>query len=88
MKFLPPAQGKIVFVNKRQALWLGAFLYPNGKESDFMNFFKEKSGVEVMVIGKRLIVYDSKANKIGQCKLNNYAWKVKNPKIISNYGVV
>lgn len=39
--------------------------------------YKEKSGVEVIVIGKRLIVYDSNANKVGQCKLNNYTWEVK-----------
>ena len=39
--------------------------------------YKEKSGVEVLVIGKRLIVYDNKANKVGQCKLNNYKWEVK-----------
>lgn len=38
--------------------------------------FKEKSGVEVLVIGKRLIVYDGQANKVGQCKLNNYVWEV------------
>ncbi len=39
--------------------------------------YKEKSGVEVLVIGKRLIVYDGKANEVGQCKLNNYTWEVK-----------
>lgn len=39
--------------------------------------YKEKSGVEVLVIGKRLIVYDNKANEVGQCKLNNYKWEVK-----------
>lgn len=39
--------------------------------------FKEKSGVEVLVLGKRIIVYDSKANKIDQRKLNKYAWEVK-----------
>lgn len=37
---------------------------------------KEKSGVEVLVIGKRIIVFDSDANKIGQLKLNNYRWEV------------
>ena len=39
--------------------------------------FKEKSGVEVLVIGKPLVVYDVQANKVGQLKLNNYAWEVK-----------
>lgn len=39
--------------------------------------FKEKSGVEVLVIGKRVIVYDSEANKIGQMKLYNYEWTVR-----------
>lgn len=42
--------------------------------------YKEKSGVEVLVIGKRLVVYDSKANKVGQCKLNGYSWEVKGDK--------
>ena len=49
-------------------------LQRNGKEAKQM--FKEKSGVEVLVIGKRLIVYDGQANKVGQCKLNNYVWEV------------
>lgn len=39
--------------------------------------YKEKSGLEVLVVGKRLIAFDEKANKVGQCKLNNYAWKVR-----------
>lgn len=39
--------------------------------------FKEKSGVEVLVIGKRLVVFDADANKVEQCKLNNYEWEVK-----------
>lgn len=39
--------------------------------------FKEKSGVEVLVVGKRLIVYDAEANVVGQMKLFNYAWEVK-----------
>ena len=39
--------------------------------------FKEKSGVEVLVVGKRLIVYDQDANKVGQMKLFNYTWEVK-----------
>ena len=39
--------------------------------------YKEKSGVEVLVIGKRLVIFDTDANKVGQYKLNNYAWNVK-----------
>ena len=42
--------------------------------------YKEKSGVEVIVIGKRLVVYDSEANVVGQCKLFDYSWKVKGDK--------
>ena len=42
--------------------------------------YKEKSGVEVLVIGKRLVVYDSDANIVGQCKLKGYEWKVKERK--------
>ena len=42
--------------------------------------YKEKSGVEVLIIGKRLIVYDQDANKIGQCKVKNYQWKVNSRK--------
>ena len=39
--------------------------------------YKEKSGVEVLVIGKRLVIFDADANKVDQCTLNNYAWNVK-----------
>ena len=39
--------------------------------------FSEKSGVEVLVIGKRVIVFDQDANKIGQLRLYNYEWEVK-----------
>ena len=39
--------------------------------------FKEKNGLEVLVLGKRIIVYDSKANKIDQRKLNKYTWEVQ-----------
>ena len=39
--------------------------------------FKEKSGVEVIVIGKRLVVFDTNANKVEQLKLNNYTWPVQ-----------
>lgn len=39
--------------------------------------FTEKSGVEVLVIGKRVIVFDQDANKIGQLRLYNYEWEVK-----------
>lgn len=42
-----------------------------------MGTFKEKSGVEVLVIGKRLVVFDDKANKVGQMRLFNYSWEVK-----------
>lgn len=48
--------------------------------------FKEKSGVEVLIVGKRLIVFDGKANKIGQCKLNSYTWPVSKGK--SRFGIV
>jgi len=47
------------------------------KRKEGASMYKEKSGVEVIVIGKRLIVYDDKANEVGQCKLNNYKWEVK-----------
>lgn len=39
--------------------------------------FEEKSGVEVLVIGKRLIIYDHDANVVDEEKLINYAWKVE-----------
>lgn len=39
--------------------------------------YKEKSGVEVHVVGKRLVVYDNKANVVGQCRIRNYKWEVK-----------
>ena len=42
--------------------------------------YKEKSGVEVLLIGKRLVIYDDKANKVEQCKLKAYAWDVKERK--------
>lgn len=42
--------------------------------------FKEKSGIEVLVVGKRLVVYDNKANKVVQCKLKGYAWEVRERK--------
>lgn len=47
------------------------------RERKVRTMFKEKSGVEVLVIGKRLVVFDADANKVGQCKLNNYEWEVK-----------
>lgn len=39
--------------------------------------YKEKSGVEVLIVGKRLVVYDNKANKVIQHKMNGYIWEVK-----------
>ena len=39
--------------------------------------FSEKNGLEVLVIGKRVIVYDQDANKVGQLRLYNYQWEVK-----------
>lgn len=41
------------------------------------NVFKEKSGVEVHVDGKCLIVYDNNANEIGKLTVFNYTWEVK-----------
>ena len=38
---------------------------------------KEKSGVEVLVIGKRIIVFDQNANKIATVRMNGYTWEVK-----------
>lgn len=39
--------------------------------------FKEKNGLEVLVIGKRIMVYDEDANIVDKAKLDNYAWIVK-----------
>ena len=39
--------------------------------------FTEKNGLEVLVIGKRVIVYDQNAEKVGQLKLFSYEWEVK-----------
>lgn len=39
--------------------------------------FNEKNGLEVLIVGKRVIVYDQDANKIGQLRLYNYQWEVK-----------
>lgn len=39
--------------------------------------FKEKSGLEIIVIGKRIIIYDDKANVVDREKLPTYAWEVK-----------
>lgn len=47
------------------------------KRKEGTSMYKEKSGVEVIVVGKRLLVYDSKANKVGQCRIRNYRWEVK-----------
>lgn len=46
----------------------------NGKENAM---FKEKSGFEVLIVGKRVIVYDANANKVEQMRLFNYTWPVK-----------
>lgn len=40
--------------------------------------FEEKNGIKVLVIGKRIIVYDQEANVVDKEKLHNYAWEVKN----------
>lgn len=42
--------------------------------------YKEKSGVEVLVVGKRIVVYDACANVVGKAKLFNYRWDVKGVK--------
>lgn len=42
--------------------------------------YKEKSGFEVLVVGKRLVVYDKNANVVGQLKLTSYQWEVKGDK--------
>ena len=44
-----------------------------GKE---LCMFTEKNGLEVMVIGKRIVIYDSEANIVDKAKLNNYSWEV------------
>ena len=38
---------------------------------------KEKSGVEVLLIGKRIIVFDDKANQITQLHISSYTWEVE-----------
>ena len=38
--------------------------------------FKEKSNVEIVIIGKRIIIYDDKANVVDRGKLPTYAWEV------------
>ena len=53
--------------------WL---VFVKGKRGDSM-LYKEKSGVEVHVVGKRLVVYDNKANVVGQCRILNWKWDVK-----------
>lgn len=47
-------------------------------ESEVSVMFNEKNGLIVLVIGKRIIVYDQEANVIDKEKLHNYAWEVKN----------
>lgn len=42
--------------------------------------YKEKSGVEVLVVGKRIIIYDAGANVVSKAKLFNYRWDVKGVK--------
>lgn len=39
--------------------------------------FTEKNGLEVLIVGKRVIVYDQDAEKVGQLRLYNYEWEVK-----------
>lgn len=38
--------------------------------------FTEKNGIEVLIIGKRIIVFDQDANKIATAKLFQYTWEV------------
>ena len=38
--------------------------------------FTEKNGLEVLVIGKRVIIYDNKANRVAQERIKSYAWEV------------
>lgn len=42
--------------------------------------YKEKNGLEVLVIGKRIVVYDEDANIVDKAKLDNYAWTVRKGK--------
>ena len=47
------------------------------REKKGVVMFKEKSGVEVLILGKRIIVYDGNANIVDKAKLSSYAWDVK-----------
>lgn len=38
---------------------------------------QEKNGIEVLIIGKRIIVYDDKANIVDREELPGYTWEVK-----------
>ena len=38
---------------------------------------QEKNGIEVLIIGKRIIVYDDKGNIVDREKLPSYTWEVK-----------
>ena len=48
--------------------------YAKGRR--LMPMFKEKSNVEVIIIGKRIFIYDDKANVVDREKLPTYAWEV------------
>lgn len=40
--------------------------------------FTEKNGLEVLIIGKRVIIYDDEANRVMQERINSYEWEVQN----------
>lgn len=38
--------------------------------------FTEKNSIEVLILGKRIIVFDQDANKVATAKINRYEWEV------------
>ncbi len=38
--------------------------------------FTEKNGIEVLLVGKRIIVFDQEANKVAIIKAKEYTWEV------------
>ena len=38
--------------------------------------FTEKNGIEGLLVGKRIIVFDQEANKVAIIKAKEYTWKV------------
>ena len=41
--------------------------------------FEEKNGLEVIVVGKRILIYDDRANKVAQVRIGSYKWEVVMP---------